>query len=77
MCEGTVPAEKLYDECEDYRADMNSFDPSIFSSYKRTEDEKDYPEEVKRDCDVCGDPVEHDIVSESQPFSFHKHLSQE
>ncbi len=59
MCEGTAPAEKLYDKCKDYSADMDSFNPSVFSSYKRTEDEENYPQEVKKDSNVCGDPVEH------------------
>ena len=40
MCEGTVPAEELYDERKDYRADMDPFNPPVFSSYKRTENEE-------------------------------------
>jgi hypothetical protein len=66
MRERTVPAEKLYDKSEDYRADMDSFNPSVLSSYKRTEDEEDYPEEVKNDSDVCGDPVKHHIIPSSR-----------
>ncbi len=59
MCEGTIPAEKLYDECKYDTADMDSSNPSILSSDEGAKDEKYYPEEMKNDNDICSDSVEH------------------
>ena len=67
ICKRAVPAEKLYDKSKDNPSGMDSFAPFIPPAYKCAEDEEYYPEEVKKDCDVCGDPVEHEAFQNVNP----------
>ena len=53
ICQGTVPANKLYDKSKAHPGDMNSFDPLIMPSDKCTGDKEYNPEEMKENDDVC------------------------
>ena len=61
VCERTVPVKYLDDEGKDEAEDMKDLYSLIFNSPERTQKEKDDPEEMDQDNDICRDFVEHCI----------------
>jgi len=59
MSQGTVPSKYLYDNRKNKSCDMEDFYRLVFFPYTCTKEQKNNPEKMDEDCEICSNFIKH------------------